>query len=52
VLEGLHARTSHATLLAACERRAGDGGARAAAASPSVRPGEINKTLKLHAGGF
>lgn len=39
-------------LLAACKRRADDEGARAAAASPSVRPGEINKTLKLHVGGF
>lgn len=35
-------------LLAAFEGRARDEGARAAAASPSVRPGEINKTQTSH----
>lgn len=39
-------------LLAAFEGRVRDEGARAVAASPSVRPREINKTLKLHTGGF
>lgn len=39
-------------LLAACKGRVGNEGARAAATSSSTRPGEINKTLKLHMGSF
>lgn len=39
-------------LLAASEARAGDGEAQAVAANPSVRSGEINKSLQLHVGRF
>lgn len=48
---GLRAHASRAAA-AGCKGRKGDEGALAAAASPFMRPGEMNKTLALHAGDF